>query len=262
MEVLEERKAPAGLNPIMSIYVIALLYFFVNVFVFLGSRSYIPVIMVWNVFLAALPLVFARGVHKVVEKPEGVKSKRFKAVLLSLLWFFFFPNAPYLVTDFIHIRGERFFSDFSEVPLIQEQNPLMSYPPQSYPSTPSAENAAYPADLLAWLKLTDIGLGVFLGTMAGLASLYILHRLLLKRKKVLLAHGLVAVNCLISGYAIYIGRFLRYNSWDVLKPVKLLNSLMSNINLFTLQFSLLFAGYIFAAYWIFYAFMNSSEKIE
>ena len=262
MEVWEERAAPVSSKPIIAVYVAGLLYFFINVIVFLGTKSYIPVIMVWNVFLAALPLVFSRGLHQVIEKPEGVKGKRIKAVLLSLLWFFFFPNAPYLVTDFIHIRGERFFSEFSEEPLIQEQNPLISYPPQSYPTTPSAENAPYSADILAWLKLTDIGLGVFLGTLAGLASLYILHRLLLKRKRVLLAHGLVAVNCLISGYAIYIGRFLRYNSWDVLKPVKLLNSLMSNINLFTLQFSLLFAGYIFAAYWIFYVFMNSSEKIE
>lgn len=59
-----------------------------------NTDSYIY--MNWNLFLGLLPLVFA-----------GLFSKRIGGKFVSVVWLVlcigFLPNAPYMITDFIHI---------------------------------------------------------------------------------------------------------------------------------------------------------------
>jgi uncharacterized membrane protein len=58
---------------------------------------------------------------------------------------------------------------------------------------------------------------------------------------------------LLTGLAIYVGRFLRFNSWDVLLPWRLLAKLFSQFDGFALQFTLLMAGVtlaIYGAFWL------------
>lgn len=57
---------------------------------------------------------------------------------------------------------------------------------------------------------------VFNGLVAGFMSLFLMHRELLKRMKYQNAHIVVAVVLLACSFAIYLGRSLRWNSWDVL----------------------------------------------
>src|SRR4051812_28299196 len=63
-----------------------------------GRRGYgfLP----WNLFLAWLPVAFAAAT-------VGVRTDRWggrlRAVLLGGLWLLFFPNAPYLLTEFKHL---------------------------------------------------------------------------------------------------------------------------------------------------------------
>lgn len=57
------------------------------------TQSY--VYMNWNLFLGLLPLLFAWLLKK--------SNKRFFVILFGLLWLGFLPNAPYMVTDFIHM---------------------------------------------------------------------------------------------------------------------------------------------------------------
>lgn len=49
---------------------------------------------------------------------------------------------------------------------------------------------------------------------------------------------------LMSGFGVYLGRFLRFNSWDVLQPVNLINGILAELNIFALQFTLCFAAVI------------------
>ncbi len=209
-----------------------LAYFFMSICVFGATFDFIHIMMAWNLFLAFLPLLFAK-----LSEKNFKKFKKLKVTAFRLLWLFFFPNALYLITDFIHINKIKFYS---------KEN---SYAPFFYSS-----------DIIAWIKLVHIGLGVFLGTLIGLLSLYIIHQSLLRRKSKTAANIIMVIICLLSGYAIYIGRFLRLNSWDILRPLSLLSKLINNITPFSIKFSLLFAGYILAAYFIFYVFFHNKTS--
>ena len=67
----------------------------------------------------------------------------------------------------------------------------------------------------------------------------------------------MSVISLLCGYGVYIGRFLRLNTWDVLQPKVLLATLLQNIDKFTVLFSFMLAAFYFAAYLIFDKLMRS-----
>jgi uncharacterized membrane protein len=56
--------------------------------------------LVWNLFLAWIPLVLALAVY------DGYRRGASRVALLAGggLWLLFFPNAPYIVTDLKHLR--------------------------------------------------------------------------------------------------------------------------------------------------------------
>ncbi len=58
--------------------------------------------LVWNLFLAWIPFVLAIGVLAAYRHRLG----RFELVALGGAWLLFLPNAPYVLTDFIHL-GDR-----------------------------------------------------------------------------------------------------------------------------------------------------------
>src|SRR5947199_2762003 len=63
-----------------------------------GTRGYS--FMVWNLFLAWLPLAFAGAA--VAVRPAGPRDRPV-ALGWAFLWLLFFPNAPYLCTEFVHL---------------------------------------------------------------------------------------------------------------------------------------------------------------
>ena len=56
--------------------------------------------LIWNLFLAWIPYWIALCIPKIY---EFFKSKIIIAFAL-LLWLLFFPNAPYILTDLLHIK--------------------------------------------------------------------------------------------------------------------------------------------------------------
>ena len=100
-----------------------------------------------------------------------------KAWLLIAGWLLFFPNAPYLVTDVFHF---------------QERPPV----PQ-------------------WYDLILVISGAWNGLVLGILSLMQVEQFLqlyVKPKIVQLSSVLFALLC---GYGVYVGRYWRFNSWDV-----------------------------------------------
>ncbi|HLZ15338.1 MAG TPA: DUF1361 domain-containing protein [Candidatus Saccharimonadales bacterium] len=108
-----------------------------------------------------------------------------QAVLLTLLWLSFLPNSFYIITDFIHLQ------DAVRV------DPL------------------YDVVLFSSVVLN--------GFMLGLISLYLVHGQLRWRMRNRNSTIVVALVILAVSFAIYIGRDLRWNTWDVVfNPASLL----------------------------------------
>ncbi|WP_238537585.1 DUF1361 domain-containing protein [Sporolactobacillus vineae] len=210
----------------------AVLCFFVLYLVFslpvaVITQRMINLMMIWNCFLALLPLVFAWQF-----RPPSAGSWRYN-LPLGMLWLLFFPNAPYMITDFAHLSAVSFFTDAaSGARVVMTENPA------------------------AWLSLIQIGIGVLFGNLSGLLSMALIHDHLTRRLGTKHAHLAIFLICLISGYAMFIGRFLRFNSWDIIHPSRLLTQLASHVNLYAIGYSLLFAVYILLSYWLFLTFTD------
>lgn len=99
-------------------------------------------------------------------------------VLLTLLWLGFLPNSFYLMSDLIHLRST------GDIGLL--------------------------FDVVLFLSC------IWNGAAAGMLSIVWVHRAILQRKSVLAATSLISVILLIASFAIYLGRTLRWNTWDVL----------------------------------------------
>ena len=59
-------------------------------------------------------------------------------------------------------------------------------------------------------------LAIFIGLVAGFIGLYIFHVELVKRIYYKYAHLIISVLIVVISFAIYLGRYLRWNSWDII----------------------------------------------
>ncbi len=178
-----------------------------------------------NIVLAALPLCFALAIGRSTKKPLRA--------LLAALWLLFLPNAFYLLTDLVHM-------------------PTLEW-------RAAQGRMHYVHDAAGWVLTLLFAVGAALGAFAGLMSMRICRRQLLNgtsRRTVRLAGAAVM---LLSGFGVYIGRFLRLNSWDVLDPMRLLQTIVSQLDLFALQMTLSFAGAVFLL-WMCYDAVAPREK--
>lgn len=199
------------------------IYVLISLPVILITRRFIHIMMIWNVFLALLPLFFS------LQFPSGWINRDKKRVwLFGVLWLLFFPNAPYMITDFIHLQGFSFYTFNTQ-----------------------DSQTVYSTHLSTWISLIHIGIGVLMGTYSGMLSFHIVRSVLTRNIGSAATHVVVILISLISGYAVYIGRFLRFNSWDIFRPTAFLSELFSHFNLFSASISLLFSLYILLVFWLF-----------
>ena len=71
--------------------------------------------LVWNLFLAWLPLVFALLARETYRE-EPRRTWRF--IVLASLWLLFFPNTSYIWTDVIHLWTRLYQHFWIDLPLI------------------------------------------------------------------------------------------------------------------------------------------------
>ena len=159
-------------------------YALVSLYVYERSGIFIHRAIVWNVFLALLPYLFMTLFFAAQQRKHHLGM-----LAAFLCWLLLFPNVPYLITDFIHISPLTFY-------IFQETG------------------SVYVRALLPWLELLHLAVGIFFGIMSGYRSLYLLHEFTAERLGQLRTWLLAALICLLSSYGVYLGRFLRLNSWD------------------------------------------------
>jgi len=184
---------------------------------FTGSRSYF--FLMWNVFLAWIPVYFS-----LVYTNHKFKW-RFCQHIIGFLWLVFYPNAPYMLTDFIHLSQYSFFGNSS-------------------------------VNLAIWYDFFLISMFVILGLVLGFMSLSVMHKYIEEKYNHILGWMFVFIISLLSGFAIYLGRFVRLNSWNVItNPRCLINTILVSFNFQTLGFVLLFGSLILMIYLTFF-FVN------
>lgn len=174
--------------------------------------------LIWNLFLAWLPLGFAL-IARASQRAQG--SLRVLFWLAGAGWLLFFPNAPYICTDVVHLV-ERVRVHF-------------------------------------WIDLSLVMLVAVTGVVLGFVSLYLMQLIVRERLGAWAGWLFVGLVAGLSGVGIYLGRFLRLNSWDlVLQPSRLYDGLNqwtanSRADPAHLAFTVSFAGFIFVSYVTLYA---------
>ncbi|HTR96751.1 MAG TPA: DUF1361 domain-containing protein [Candidatus Acidoferrales bacterium] len=130
--------------------------------------------LAWNLILAAAPAVASALFVRAVRHGSGrsVRALWFGA------WLLFLPNAPYILTDFIHLHPR--------------------------PPVP------FWYDIAVWLSFAGAGL------VLGYSSVADVQAVVARRAGTRAGWALAVVALMLSGLGIYAGRFLRWNSWDAL----------------------------------------------
>ncbi|UJF15405.1 DUF1361 domain-containing protein [Jeotgalibaca sp. MA1X17-3] len=201
-------------------------YWALCVMTLLLTNKLIYIGLAWNLFLAFLPLFF-------IEKAISASRQEW-ARIWGILWFIFFPNALYPISSFIHLSIETFY-----------------WVEGNYPT----EDVVYGDDIFIWLKLFMIGIGFFASIIVGLYSLYIFEWMIRMDYSKRKGQKVVLLVTFLTGIAVYWGRFLRLNSWDIiLRPWLLLKEIFSAINFFMLEFVFAFTIYAVVSYGIFKLF--------
>ena len=132
------------------------------------------IFLAWNLFLAWMPLLFSY-----IALQLGKSKFNFAWALLFLVpWLLFLPNAPYLITDLVHLR------------------PRTGIP--------------------YWYDISLVASFAFGGIVLGFASLSQIHQLLLIKFRPLWVWLGMATFSFGTGFGVYLGRVQRYNSWDII----------------------------------------------
>ena len=148
---------------------------------FIRAQSFDLAFMAWNLVLAATPAIAAWLFASTAAK----RSPAAVQVLWFALWLAFLPNAPYVLTDFLHL----------------------------------APSPAIPL----WYDIALLASCAGTGLLLGYTSLADVQDVISRRYSARLGWALAAAALFLSGFGIYLGRFLRWNSWDVLiNPLKII----------------------------------------
>jgi uncharacterized membrane protein len=130
--------------------------------------------LLWNLALAWIPLLIALGVYDRYRRGTRLSI----LVPGALVWLLFLPNAPYIVTDFIHLAPA--------------------------PRTP------------LWFDGIVLSAFAWNGILLGFVSLYLVHAVARHRFGVRWGWTIAFGSLGLASAGVYLGRFLRWNSWDLL----------------------------------------------
>ena len=178
--------------------------------------------LAWNLLLAWIPLVLA-----IVAYARAQRGIDAVVWLLLVPWLLFFPNAPYLLTDFIHL-GEG------------------------------------PAPL--WYDALMLSAFAWTGLLLGFASLYLVQMIVRRAYGSNVAWlGVVAALGLASA-GVYVGRFIRFNSWDaLLHPLRVVDVIHDQLNDVPVRMAealVGLTGFLLVGYLVVYSFADLELELD
>jgi uncharacterized membrane protein len=132
--------------------------------------------LIWNLFLAWIPFIISYFTYTLTHR------RRWLYIVIpvaAFFWLIFFPNAPYILTDFQHLANR-------------------------------------PADLPVWYDVMMLIWFAFTGLLLGMVSLFLMQEIIRREFGRWPGWAFVALVTGLSSAGVYMGRFLRWNSWDIL----------------------------------------------
>ena len=133
--------------------------------------------LIWNLFLAWIPFMLAYFAHAVSWR----RATLYLIIpVIAFLWLIFFPNAPYMLTDLQDLTGKTAYA------------PLW-----------------YDVLIVVWCTWT--------GMLLGVISLYLMQDIVHRAFGRSAGWAFVLIISAMSSFGVYIGRFVRLNSWDILQ---------------------------------------------
>jgi uncharacterized membrane protein len=129
--------------------------------------------LIWNLFLAFIPY----GISTKLKTINIDNIPKIKLVLLLFIWLLFLPNAPYIITDFIHLHHSK--------------------------------------STLVWLDTFLLFTYASTGLLLTITSLNDIYKIIKIKWNLKHANYFSFFVTFLCGFGIYLGRFLRLNSWDV-----------------------------------------------
>ena len=175
--------------------------------------------LIWNLFLAWIPFLIAYFTYTF-----SLTHARLHWVVpaAAFLWLIFFPNAPYILTDFQHLS----FPGWQDI------------------------DTWYDVLMLVWFAFT--------GLLLGIVSLFMMQEIIRRQFGRWTGWGFVALVTGLTSLGVYMGRFLRWNSWDILNnPGRLALQTIQRAQSPSLQsivFTSIFAAFFLFLYLTLYAF--------
>ncbi|MGB8983656.1 MAG: DUF1361 domain-containing protein [Anaerolineales bacterium] len=133
--------------------------------------------LIWNLFLAWIPFLISYFTYTMT-----IKRKWIYVVIpiAAFFWLIFFPNAPYILTDFQHLSNQWW-------------------------------------DLPVWYDVMMLIWFAFTGLLLGMVSLFLMQEIIRREFGRWTGWAFVALVTGLSSAGVYMGRFLRWNSWDILR---------------------------------------------
>jgi len=115
---------------------------------------------------------------------KTVQLKTLPFFVAFVIWLLFLPNAPYIITDIFHLKRQ--------------------------------------TSMPVWFDLLLVISFAFNGIVLFFLSVYDMYTILQKNFSVAKAWIITTCIFFLTGFGIYLGRFLRFNSWDVLSNPNIL----------------------------------------
>lgn len=170
--------------------------------------------------------------HFITKNYQPLRKHPILLVILLLSWLLFLPNAPYVITDLKHWQ--------------------------------------YAYRIPLWFDLVMLGSFAFNGLYLGLYSLSHIQELLAERYESRKTWFVIGILSYLIGLGIYLGRILRYNSWDILtNPLSIVSDVTARMvnplahpgmHLFVIGVTLAFFLFYRAFYATFFA-KKSARKV-
>jgi uncharacterized membrane protein len=161
---------------------------------------------------------------------KRLQKSKIAVAVIFLFWLMFFPNAPYILTDLFHLRR--------------------------IPTMP------------VWFDLLMILSFAWTGLLFGYLSLWDIERILKRKLNKVFVRLITTLLLFLGSFGVYLGRYLRWNSWDVItKPFMLMYDIGDRVfnpldHQTTWGMTLFMGLFLNIIYWSFYFIRGKNTQPE